>query len=215
MNVIHLTHDYIVINKPYGMLSERPVSGNRENVPEEIEKYLTENGVKFESVYTVHRLDATTEGLMVYALTKKAAAALSQEISDGRFRKVYLAWISADENLPKEGEMRDYIYFDRRADKSFVVKPEKKSAKEAVLTYTLGEPFELDGNLVTPAEIKLGTGRTHQIRVQFASRKSPLIGDGKYGSRVKRKGASLWSVELGFRWAGEDVRYELPAEEIK
>lgn len=209
MQIIHLTADYIIINKPYGMLSEKPSVGNRENVPDAIEKYLTENGVNFESVYTVHRLDATTEGLMVYALTKKAAAAISGEITDGHFCKIYLAWITADESLPKNGEMRDYLFFDRRADKSFVVKPEKKGAKEAKLSYTLGEPFELDGYTVTPAKIELETGRTHQIRVQFASRRSPLIGDGKYGSRVKRKGAALWSVELGFRWKGQNVRYEL------
>lgn len=210
MEVVFFAGDYIVINKPYGMLSERPQNGaSRANVPDEIEKYLTEKGIAFESVYTVHRLDATTCGLMVFALNKKAAAALSREITEDRFHKVYLAWISADEGLPGEGEMHDYLYFDRRADKSFVVKPQKKSSKEARLTYTLGEPFEIDGALVTPAKIKLDTGRTHQIRVQFAARRSPLVGDGKYGSRVKHNGASLWSVELGFRWHGRDVRYSI------
>lgn len=216
MQVIHLTDDYIVINKSYGMLSEKPTNGaSRENAPEAIEKYLIENGIKFESVYTVHRLDATTAGIMVYALTKKAAALLSKEITDGSFHKSYIAWISADDALPKIGEMCDYIFFDRRADKSFIVKPEKKNAKKAILTYKLNEPFELDGNIVTPAEIELETGRTHQIRVQFASRKSPLIGDGKYGSRIKRKGPSLWSSKVSFRFMGKDVVYSLDPCDIK
>lgn len=212
MNVLYQCRDYIVVDKPYGWLSERPERGERENVPDAIEAYLKQNGVSFEGVYTVHRLDATTAGVMVYALTKKAAAALSREIQEGRFSKTYLAWISADESLPKVGEMQDYLFFDRRADKSFVVTPQKKSAKLAVLSYTLLEPFERDDITVTPAIVRLETGRTHQIRVQFGSRKSPLIGDGKYGSRHKLtgKGPSLWSVCLSFCWKGKNVSYSLP-----
>ncbi|MBQ4353502.1 MAG: RNA pseudouridine synthase [Clostridia bacterium] len=208
MEVLYLCQDYIIIRKPYGMLSEKPADGaQRANVPDAAAAVLEERGMKTEGVFCVHRLDATTEGVMVYALTKKAAALLSGEIAAGRFRKTYLAWITADESLPREGQMRDFLFFDRRADKSFVVKPEKKGAKEARLSYTLGDAFLLDGELITPASVQLETGRTHQIRVQFASRKSPLAGDGKYGSRVKRKGASLWSVRLSFFWNGEEKVY--------
>lgn len=210
MEILYLCKDYIVVNKPYGMLSEKPADGaDRANVPDAIAACLAERGIHTEGIFTVHRLDATTAGVMVYALTKSAAAALSKEIAEGRFMKTYLAWITADESLPREGEMRDFLYFDRRADKSFVVKPEKKGAKEARLSYVLGDAFDLDGVCVTPAEVQLGTGRTHQIRVQFASRKSPLVGDGKYGSRVKRKDASLWSVVLRFMWRGEEKVYRM------
>ena len=217
MKVIYLCDDFIVINKPYGMLSERPAempaNGNvRKNCPDEITKYLESAGRKAD-VYTVHRLDATTAGVMVYALTKKAAAELSRQITEGLFRKTYRAWVSADESLPQSGEMRDWLFFDRRADKSFVVKKEKKGAKEAILTYTIGEPFTWEDTLVTPADIRLETGRSHQIRVQFASRKSPLIGDGKYGSRVKRHSASLWSVCLEFVWKNKPMRYEAEPSE--
>ena len=214
MRVIHLCDDFIVINKPYGMLSERPADGaDRKNCPDEIAGYLESTGRKAE-VFTVHRLDATTAGVMVYALTKKAAAELSRQITDGSFQKTYRAYISADESLPRSGEMRDMLFFDRRADKSFVVKKDKKGAKEAVLTYALGEAFVWEDTVVTPAEIHLETGRTHQIRVQFASRKSPLIGDGKYGSRVKRHGASLWSVRLEFLYGGKKLCFETDPEDI-
>ena len=105
------------------------------------------------------------------------------------------------------------LFFDRRADKSFVVKKDKKGAKEAVLTYTLGEAFMWEDNTVTPADICLETGRTHQRRVQFASRRSPLIGDGKYGSRVKRHSASLWSVRLEFVYGGKEYCFEADADD--
>lgn len=215
MKVLYICDDFIVIDKPYGMLSEKPNNGAaRKNCPEEIEKYLAERGRSAE-VYTVHRLDATTAGVMVYALNKKSAAALSLAITDGTFKKTYRAWITADEGLEKSGEMRDYLFFDRRADKSFVVKKDKKGAKEAVLSYTLGEPFMLDDTAVTPADIILQTGRTHQIRVQFASRRSPLVGDGKYGSRVKRHDASLWSVRLEIMWRGKKMIFEADSADIQ
>jgi len=207
MEIIYRDKDYVVINKPYGMLSECPADGKTgENAPDAIANEL---GIPTASVYTVHRLDRTTEGLMVYALTKKGAAELSRAITDGTFKKTYTAYITADESLPKSGEMRDYLFFDRRRDKSFVTKKDKGGAKEAVLTYELGESFDFKGNRVTVAKIALQTGRTHQIRVQFGSRKSPLIGDGKYGSRVNFKGASLVSTEIEFPWGGETVRYQI------
>lgn len=210
MKILYLCKEYVIVEKDYGMLSERPANGaERANVPDAIAEALKERGIGFDGIYTVHRLDATTAGVMVYALTKSAAAALSKEIAEGRFAKTYLAWITADASLPKEGKMCDYLYFDRRADKSFVVKEGKRDAKEARLSYVLGEPFELDGEPVTPATVKLETGRTHQIRVQFAARKSPLVGDGKYGSRIKRRDSSLWSVELRFFWKGEEKVYKL------
>jgi len=209
IKVIHICGDFIVIDKPYGMLSERPANGaDRRNCPDEIEKYLSEHALPGEP-YTVHRLDATTAGVMVYALNKKAAAELSRQITDGTFKKSYRACITASPDLPRSGELRDWLFFDRRADKSFVVKKDKKGAKEAVLTYTLGEPFEWEGETLTPADIELETGRTHQIRVQFASRKSPLAGDGKYGSRVKRHEASLFSVRLEFVWRGKKAVFEM------
>ena len=195
--VLSSTKDYAVVYKPAGFLSEK--AENERSCPEEIEKILGK------TPYTVHRLDRNTEGLMVYALTKQAAAEFSRIIAEGEFKKSYRALVTPDEALPEEGEMRDYLYFDRRRDKSFVVGGERKGAKSAVLRYRLGEETEIKGKPVRAAYIELETGRTHQIRVQFGSRKSPLVGDGKYGSRINYSGVSLTSVKLSFPWKGKDV----------
>lgn len=204
IGIIHREKDFVVVNKPYGWLSE--YTAGQQNVPEAIAEALS---VARGQVYTVHRLDRTTAGLMVYALTKRGAAELSRAITEGALKKVYTAYITADESLPQSGEMVDYLYFDRRRDKSFVVKSDRAGAKEARLTYELTDRFIYKDREITAARVCLMTGRTHQIRVQFGSRKSPLIGDGKYGSRVNFKEASLISTELEFPWAGEMLRFEL------
>lgn len=205
--IIHRGKDFVVVNKPYGWLSE--YNASQENVPAAIAEALS---VPQEQVYTVHRLDRTTTGLMVYALTKRGAAELSKSITNGRLKKTYTAYITADESLPRSGEMVDFLYFDRRRDKSFVVKSDRPGAKEARLTYELVDRFPYKDREITVAKVQLLTGRTHQIRVQFASRKSPLVGDGKYGSRVNFKGASLVSTELDFPWAGKEMHFATDAE---
>lgn len=203
IDIKYSCEDFAVVIKPYGMISEPDTTG-RPSVPDEISKELK---IPLSSVFTVHRLDATTEGLMVYALNSKAAAKISETVRLGLFHKEYIALISASPDLPQSGLMQDFLFYDRKQQKSFISKPEKKDAKEASLSYTLGESFLLQGDTVTPAYIALKTGRTHQIRVQFASRRSPLIGDGKYGSRIKRNAPSLYSVSLSFPWNGETLKY--------
>lgn len=208
-DIIFTCRDYVVARKPYGILSQAPAHEyeNGKNMPALLAAALR---IPVKTVYTVHRLDRTTEGVMVYALNRRAAAEISKAITDGGFRKTYTAYITADDELPQSGEMRDFIFFDRQRDKSFVT-GNRAGAKEAVLNYTLGEPFRMGRDKITPAEVHLMTGRTHQIRVQFASRKSPLIGDRKYGSKVDFRGASLFSSSLSFPWSGEVVSYSCPA----
>lgn len=132
-------------------------------------------------IYPVHRLDRGTAGLMVFARTGKAAAALSQAIAAGKLEKTYLALVSGGPE-PPAGELRDLLFKDR-SGKVFPVSRPRKGVREARLTYeTLARDPGTNTSLV---RVTLGTGRTHQIRVQFASRGWPLWGDGKYGSRVK------------------------------
>lgn len=200
LNIIEKTRDYVVAVKPYGVLSEWDKTR-----PNMINMLADELSLPCESIYPVHRLDATTEGLIVYALTKEAAAELSKCIADGGFCKEYLALITAADDLPASGEMRDMLFFDRRQAKSFAVTGEKRGAKEAVLEYSLGESFDYRGTTVTAAHIRLKTGRTHQIRAQFSARRSPLLGDGKYGSRVNYKKPALFSCALSFKWKGKTV----------
>ena len=217
LDLIEATRDYAVIAKPYGWLSEAPAPGSAasagENVPDALAQELRNRSLSFDGVYCIHRLDRTTAGLMVYALNRFAAAKLSAAIQDGTFRKTYRAYLTPGGELAESGELRDWLFFDRRADKAFVTSPGKKGAKEAVLSYRLtgtvgltdafGDPVE-----AAAAEVELMTGRSHQIRIQFGSRKSPLIGDGKYGSRVKYHGPALFSVRLSFPWKNREIVYE-------
>ena len=142
-------------------------------------------------IYPVHRLDQAVGGVMAYARTKQAAAALSRAIQEGRMEKDYLAVLTKP-MAEASGTLRDLLYHDRVKNKTYVVKRKRNGVKEAVLDYeTLASGAE--GTLV---RVHLHTGRTHQIRVQFASRGCPLAGDGKYGG----KGSTplLWSYRLAF-----------------
>ena len=142
-------------------------------------------------IYPVHRLDQAVGGVMAYARTKQAAAALSRAIQEGRMEKDYLAVLTKP-MAEASGTLRDLLYHDRVKNKTYVVKRKRNGVKEAVLDYeTLASGAE--GTLVC---VHLHTGRTHQIRVQFASRGCPLAGDGKYGG--KGSAPLLWSYRLAF-----------------
>ncbi len=205
IDILHLTRDFVVVNKPRGLLSEG-------ECPDAIRETFLSVGETCTDLFTVHRLDRTTAGLMVYARTKPAAADLSATIATGDFHKTYVAFVTADPSLPSSGELRDTLFFDRNHDKAYVVdaKHPRKGAKEAVLTYETAATFDLAGVAVTKLLVYPQTGRSHQIRVQFGSRKSPLLGDGKYGSRVKYRGASL--ISCGLRW--KNFSFDLPVDQI-
>lgn len=147
--------------------------------------------------YCVHRLDRAVGGVMVYARTPQAAAGLSADIQEHRFEKEYLA-VAAGIPEPSEGSMRDYLYHDKQKRKAFPVKNMRKNVKEAMLRYQVIDTAVLNGNPAALVRIRLLTGRFHQIRAQFAARKMPLLGDGKYGSREKGCGVALFSCAVGF-----------------
>ena len=165
----------IACEKPYGVMSQ---SGNGENMPSLLAQQL---GC---TIYPVHRLDTTTTGVMLFAKTERGAALLSSQIANGDLDKHYLA---VCHGRVENGEMTDYLYHDKVKNKSFVVKSERKGAKLAKLEFcTQGSAF-LGENELSLVKIHLLTGRTHQIRVQFASRGNMLYGDGKYGARDNDK----------------------------
>ena len=131
-------------------------------------------------VGVVHRLDKMVSGIMVYALNKEAAANLSAQVQKGSVAKKYEAALLG---VPKEskGEYVDYLVKDEVENISRVSGPKDKKAKEAKLRYKVIEK-KYDGNRQTSkVAIELITGRHHQIRVQFASRGTPVLGDHKYG----------------------------------
>ena len=148
-------------------------------------------------VCPVHRLDQIVGGVMVCARTPRAAAALTAALQQGRFQKEYRAVLSAPPQQP-EGTLEDLLFFDRARNKSFVCKRPRSGVKKARLHYTCLAQAA-DGSAIRAlVRVWLETGRTHQIRVQFASRGCPLLGDGKYGSSDNRCTAALYSVSLRF-----------------
>ena len=152
-------------------------------------------------IYPVHRLDQAVGGVMVFAKTAPAAAKLSQAIAGGTLQKEYLAVLGA---RPKDdsGELFDLLFHDRTKNKTYVVSRQRKGVKEAKLAYRV---LDVQNGLCL-VRIRLYTGRTHQIRVQFASRGMPLVGDGKYGSRKNAASPALWSYALTLPMGGAIAR---------
>ena len=186
MNTLYIDKDIIVCEKPYGVSSQ---ASDKENM---LDIILSEHGV---SAFVIHRLDVTTEGLMVYALNERSASVMGKQIAEGKLHKQYLAIVHSA--TPDEGEMIDVLYHDKTKNKSFVVDKERKGAKRAHLRFETVARTEHEGQALSLVKITLLTGRTHQIRVQFSSRGFVLFGDGKYGARDKGK-IALYSHSLGF-----------------
>lgn len=143
------------------------------------------------AVFPVHRLDRGVGGLMVVAKTQRAAAALSAAVQARVLEKTYLCVVRGQPSA-EEGIYRDLLLHDRVRNKSFVVDRMRGGVKEAVLSYRV-LARRVEDALV---QVQLHTGRTHQIRVQFSSRGTPLLGDGKYGGGSGD--IALWSCALAF-----------------
>ena len=147
---------------------------------------------------TVHRLDRGVGGVMVYAKTPAAAAKLSAAVQARELKKEYLALVRGTLE-PKNGEMRDLLFHDRRQNKTFVVERQRAGVKEALLEYDSVERITTArGEECSLVHVLLHTGRTHQIRVQFASRGHTLLGDGKYGARGDSRQIALFATRLAF-----------------
>lgn len=149
------------------------------------------------AVKVVHRLDRPTGGVMAYARTGKASAKLSALVSQhDLFQKEYLAVVQGCPT-EKAGIWTDLLYHDVRRNKSYTVNRPRKGVREAKLEYAVLETVTIDSETFSLVRVRLHTGRTHQIRVQFASRQMPLYGDTRYGG-VKGVQLGLWSQRLTF-----------------
>ena len=152
-------------------------------------------------IFPIHRLDKNVGGVMVYARTRFAAAALSKAVQEGTMVKEYVAMVHG--TPPESGDWTDLLFKDSSKNKVFVVKKERRGVKKARLEF----------NRITAGEdslvrIRLHTGRSHQIRVQFSSRGFPLVGDHKYGSRDEKTEPMLFSCCITFPWQGEIKQFE-------
>ena len=188
MNILFEDKHIVVCTKPVGMDSEHDVPAALGG-----------------TVFPVHRLDKNVGGVMVYARTKAAAAALSKAIQDGTMVKEYVAMVHG--TPPAQGDWTDLLFKDSTKNKVFVVKKERKGVKKARLEFT--RQTESDPSLV---RIRLHTGRSHQIRVQFASRGFPLVGDHKYGAKDDSPAPMLFSCCLTFPLCGSEYRFEAMPE---
>ena len=187
VQILYRDRDLLLCRKPAGVPSQPDPSGQPD--------LLTALRATYKTASLVHRLDTPTGGVMVFGLTPKATAKLCALVQDHEnFQKEYRAVLSAP--FPDEsGEMRDFLYHDNRANKSFVTDGGRKGSREGILSY---RRLAVDEQGHTLMSVRLHTGRTHQIRVQFASRGFPLMGDGKYGSREKCPYIGLWAARLTF-----------------
>lgn len=199
--ILYQDERILVCRKPAGLLSTDDENG----LPAVLRTQL---GDAHACIRTVHRLDAAVSGVMVYARSQMAASLLSEQIRDGKFRKEYLAVIHGAPDAPA-GELRDLLWRNRSTRRTVVVAEPRKEAKRARLLYRV--LAEANGRSLV--QIRLLTGRTHQIRVQFSSRGLPLVGDRKYG-RGDEDGCAiaLWSYRLRFFHPQTDELLEFSLE---
>jgi len=188
MNILYADKAIVVAVKPVGLDSEQ-------EFPNALNEELGGE------IFPIHRLDKNVGGVMVYARTKNAAADLSRAVQSGDMVKEYLALVHG--NPPTEGDWEDLLWKDSAKNKVFVVKRERKGVKKARLTFRTVRAGEQ--SLV---HIRLYTGRSHQIRVQFSSRGFPLVGDHKYGSRDAATAPMLWSYRITIPYKGETKIFE-------
>ena len=192
MEILHSDRDLAVCIKPVGLDSEA-------EVPAELKKTLGGE------IFPIHRLDKNVGGVMVFARTKQAAATLSKAVQEGQMVKEYVAMVHG--TPPENDDWEDFLFKDSRKNKVFAVKKERKGVKYARLEFQ-----RLTEGETSLVHIRLHTGRSHQIRVQFSSRGFPLVGDHKYGSRDERMEPMLFSCRISFPWKGETNIFEAKPE---
>ena len=188
MEILFSDKEIVVCIKPVGMDSEQ-------DVPQALQQQLGGE------IFTLHRLDKNVGGVMLYGRTKASAARFSKLIQDGQLIKEYVALVHG--TPPQEGDLTDLLWKDSSKNKVFVVKRERRGVKKARLAYRL-----LQAGEQSLVRVRLYTGRSHQIRVQFASRGFPLVGDHKYGSREVASAPMLYSCCLTFPYGGKEQKFE-------
>lgn len=188
MEILFSDRNIVVCVKPVGLDSQQAL-------PDALTEAL---GGPF---LPVHRLDQNVGGLMVYARTRQAAADLTRAIGAGSMIKEYVAMVHGVP--PESGDWEDLLWKDSGKNKVYVVKRTRRGVKPARLEFT-----RLTEGETSLVRVLLHTGRTHQIRVQFASRGFPLVGDRKYGARDSSAAPMLYSCRLTFPYSGEVKAFE-------
>ena len=191
MKILYQDKEIVVCVKPVGVSSE----DGEGSLPALLRTSLGGE------IFTLHRLDLNVGGVMVYARTKNTAARLSKVIQEGGMIKEYRCLVHG--TPPETGDWQDLLWKDSSKNKVFVVKRMRKGVKNARLEFT-----RLSGGETSLIHVRLHTGRSHQIRVQFASRGFPLVGDHKYGAQDDATAPMLFSCRLTFPHHGQVQAFE-------
>ena len=186
MELIYVDDDIVVAIKPARVLSTDEAGG----MPTLVREAL---GNPKADIRTVHRLDRVVSGLMVLARNAHSASELSRQIRENEFEKEYMAVMHGCPEADA-GTLRDLLGRDKARKMTFVAPEPGKGIQEAVLDYWVLNRCED----MSRVRILLHTGRTHQIRVQFASRQLPLVGERKYSELNDPCEIALWSWRLAF-----------------
>lgn len=193
--VLYEDNHIIVVVKPQNIPTQADSSLDRDlltMVKDYVKNKYDKPGEAF--IGLVHRLDRPTGGVMVFARTSKAAKRLSEQMREGEFEKKYLA-VTLGHPRDRRGRLINYLVKDEATNSVRIVPALIEGAKQAILDYKVLEVLDK----ISLIDIKLSTGRPHQIRVQMKGQGCPVFGDAKYGGTVKGvKHMALWSYSLRF-----------------
>lgn len=194
--VLYEDNHIIVVMKPQNVPSQQDETKDMDMLTA-VKEYIKVNAKKPGNVYVglVHRLDRPTGGVMVFAKTSKAAERLCEQMKNGEFEKEYLC-ITCAEPKEKSATLVNYLKKDEKNNIVNIVPMATDGAKKAILHYEVKEV--VSGYAL--CKVILGTGRSHQIRVQMARIGCPLYGDQKYGGKKETfsRPLALWAVRLSF-----------------
>ena len=191
MKILFEDEYILAAEKPQGMPSQADKTGDPDLLSE-LEAYAGK------PLGLLHRLDRPVGGVMLFAKDKKAEAILAKDLQENKLNKRYLTVLYG--KLPAdEGTLEDYLLKNARTNLSEVVSKDRKGAKKAILHYKKIAEKDTDIGILTLTEIKLETGRHHQIRVQTSHAGVPIWGDKKYHKNFPKRGKTdiaLWSYRL-------------------
>ena len=190
--IIKETEDWIVVSKPAGLVVEK--SPFYPSLEQYLFEYLSQKKKK-PFVGVVHRLDRFVSGVIIFAKKKSILKKLNASF---QFKKVSKSYKAILENKPpfEKGTLTNWLEKDQKNKKAIVHPNQNSKGKQSILKYQFLE--ELGGGFLV--EIKLVTGRFHQIRAQFGAIDCPIVGDEKYGAKTdfKKEGIALHSFRLEF-----------------
>lgn len=180
VEILYEDENILVVNKPAGLLSLDVTGKEKDTMLSRVSALLKGRGEK--EAYPVHRIDFNTSGILILAKNKEIGKLLDEAIKDRKIRKSYLCVVSGT-LTPPEGELENQLFKDAKKNKVYVTDEPVKGSRTAITEYRT----KAVRNGLSLLECRLITGRTHQIRAQMAHAGHPLLGDDKYGEKVRNR----------------------------